>query len=209
MHLPPRSPLFPYTTLFRSNYAASGSIDLNTSGLLQMTSGYGAEAYTLVGHGGYGNGGTANYGLTGESIAVTARAVEMRAGSDLGAFSQIGHGGYRITGTKTADISVTTLDGVFLNGRNGKGEAAHVQIGHGGYQSGGTVSGDISVLATSATSSITLQSGDEFYQHAQIGHGGRTSTGTKTGHLTVAAGGGGINVLGGGDSTDTLVSIDS
>src|SRR5690606_10980139 len=71
------------------------------------------------------------------------------------------------------------------------------------------VSGDISVLATSTTSCITLQSGDEFCQHAQICHGGRTSTGTKTGQLTVAAGGGGINVLGGGDSTDALVSIDS
>src|SRR5690554_7178092 len=83
MHLPPRSPLFPYTTLFRSNYAASGSIDLNTSGLLQMTSGYGAEAYTLVGHGGYGNGGTANYGLAGESIAVTAHARSEEHTSEL------------------------------------------------------------------------------------------------------------------------------
>ncbi|NLT71830.1 MAG: hypothetical protein GXX91_14225, partial [Verrucomicrobiaceae bacterium] len=166
------------------NHTASGSIELNTSGLLQMNSGYGAEAYTLVGHGGYGSGGTANYGLAGESIAVTARAVEMTAGSDLAAFSQIGHGGYRITGTKTADISVETADGISLHAGNGAGEAAYAQIGHGGYQSGGTLSGDISTLASSA---IILQAGEGLHHYAQIGHGGTSAGGSRSGSIEVAA----------------------
>ena len=167
----------------------SGTINVSALGDIAFASGNGAQAYALIGHGGYDadtpnptyypdndplnalRGPTAaeRIGNVG-SINVTSSSgdVLFTTGSGTNSFVQIGHGGTVTDGDHVGDITVNAKD-LRFDASNAVGTAHYAQLGHGGYLASGGHTGDVLVNATGA---IAFTAGATTGSYTQIGHGG-------------------------------------
>ncbi|MEX2581322.1 MAG: hypothetical protein WD342_19855, partial [Verrucomicrobiales bacterium] len=189
---------------FQFDGTATGNVALSLGGTLDVLGGTGTDTYAHIGHG----GALASGEVVGSAISVDAAgSIELIAGAApvQRAYAQIGHGGYQALEftAMDSDILINTAPGsgggaVLVQGG---GVNAHAQIGHGGARTDGTrgdgdssASGDILL---GASSSVTVQGGDNTDGYAQIGHGGEGHAGTHSGNIELHSAGD-ISLTGGG-----------
>ena len=182
----------------------SGSILVQAGGGdVALTSGGGERAFTQIGHGGVGSGGTATLGLAGDLIDVIAFNDIIIRASDTGlrAYSQIGNGGFDSDApTLAGNVRVVALNDLTVTG--GGADQAFAQIGNGGGSTDGNKEGIIIVSAGDGllAGNVTLTRGAGSDSFAKIGHGdqafttgaggagGDSGAGTIDGDIQVTAG---------------------